>query len=276
MNTDHDFKIGSTHDTCEDYAVSGGHGPFAYAIVCDGCSSADDVDFGARMLALAARETLKIARNSPLSYEQFGSLTVHRADTVSSILPQIDPNFLDATLLIAWVDNGQLTALIYGDGVFLHKTAESVHAVHVEFKVPMEGVMRAAPAYLSYLLDTDRKASYDDLGGTKEINDCIIKPAGNDLVNISGSLVPHKPFDPVIITAPVAPGDIIAVCSDGINSFRHADDTPVPWTDLVKEYVGFKNYEGVFVQRRMAAFRRKCQKDFISHTDDISVAAIAV
>lgn len=276
MNTDHDFKIGTTHDACEDYALSGINGNFAYAIVCDGCSSADDVDFGARMLALSARETLKIARNSPLSYEQFGTMTVRRADTVSSILPQIDPDFLDATLLIAWVDNGQLTALIYGDGVFLHKTAESVRAIHVEFKVPMNGVIRAAPAYLSYLLDPDRMAIYVDLGGVKEVNDCIIKPGGDNLTNISGSLVPHKPFDPVIITAPVAPGDVIAVCSDGMNSFRHADDTPVAWTDLVKEYVGFKNYEGVFVQRRMAAFRRKCQKEFISHTDDVSVAAIVV
>lgn len=275
MNADHDFKIGSQHDTCEDYAISGIKNGMAYAIVCDGCSSADDVDFGARMLALAARETLRIARSSPLSYEQFGITTIRRADTISAILPQISPEFLDATLLIAWIDAGEMTAMLYGDGMFFHKTHESIRGCHIEYKIPMEGTLRPAPAYLSYFLDPDRKERYEDLGGVKEVNDCLIKTV-DGCQEFSGTLIPHKPFDPIVIKAPVAPGDVIVLCSDGINSYRHADDTPVDWRELVNDFVGFKNYEGVFVQRRMSALRHKCQKQLISHTDDISVAAIVV
>ena len=51
---------------------------------------------------------------------------------------------------------------------------------------------------------------------------------------------------------------------------------PIPWTDLVDEFTGFKNFEGEFVQRRIAAFKRKCLKEGITHSDDISIAAIHV
>ena len=123
--------------------------------------------------------------------------------------------------------------------------------------------------------DPVRKERYEDLGGVKEVNDCLIKTV-DGCQEFSGTLIPHKPFDPIVIKAPVAPGDVIVLCSDGINSYRHADDTPVDWRELVNDFVGFKNYEGVFVQRRMSALRHKCQKQLISHTDDISVAAIVV
>lgn len=276
MNADHFYSIGKDHETCQDYALSGIQGNFGYIIVCDGCSSSPDVDFGARMLALSARETLRIARGSPLDYETFGVTAIRKADTVSAILPLLSPDFLDSTLLIAWVDNGILTAHLYGDGMFFHKTEKSLRVVRAEFKVTMEGVVRPAPAYLSYYLDAPRKESYDALVGTKEVYDCIVSADQNESGIESGTNLLHKPFDPLVIQAPVAPGDMIAVCSDGINSFRNPDDTTVPWQQLVNDYVGFKNYEGVFVRRRMAAFQRKCQKQLVTHSDDISVAAIVI
>lgn len=277
MNANHYYQIGKGHDTCEDYAQSGVQGNFAYAIVCDGCSSSPDVDFGARMLALSAKEALRISitRERHLGYSDFGETAIRRADTVSAILTLIDPQFLDATLLVAWVDDGKLTAYMYGDGVFFHRTTNSLRAIHVNFKVPIHGVIRGAPAYLSYYLDPERKENYENTGGVKEVYDCIIQPNG-EKTDVSGTTTERKLFEPVVIEAPVGPGDLIAVCSDGINSFRHPDDTMIPWTDLIQDYVGFKNYEGVFVQRRMTAFERKCQKQLITHLDDISIAAIIV
>jgi hypothetical protein len=272
MNADHDFRIGSEHETCEDYALSGHQGDFAYAIVCDGCSSSPDVDFGARVLALSARETMQAARSTPMSYEAFGKITVKKADLVSALLPQLDPEFLDATLLIAWVDRGKLTAMMYGDGVFFHKTANSIRAIHVELKTPIEGTIRGAPDYLAYHLEELRRERYIALGGEKVANDCLFTPANT----WAGTVTRKKPFDPILIEAPVAPGDVIALCSDGINSFRQPDDTQIAWEMMAKEFIGFKNFEGVFVKRRLTAFRRRCQKQLISHADDISIAAIVV
>jgi hypothetical protein len=74
----------------------------------------------------------------------------------------------------------------------------------------------------------------------------------------------------------VAEGDVIAVVSDGINSFRKADNTPLAWIELIDEFTGFKTFEGEFVLRRIAAFKRKCLKEGITHSDDISVAAIVI
>jgi hypothetical protein len=277
MNADHDYQIGKDHAVCEDYALSGVHGDFAYAVVCDGCSSGTDVDFGARMLALSARETLRIAKGTPMPYEVFGKTTIRRADTVSAILPQVHPEFLDATLLLAWVQDGRLTAYLYGDGVFFHKTAKTLRAIHVDFRIPMEGVVKPAPAYLSYHLEPQRRDNYKNLGGTKNVIDTLMSRdmETGEWVE-SGTDKPMRPFDPVVIEAPVAAGDVIAVCSDGINSFRKQDDSEVDWRDVAEQFMGFKNFKGSFVRRRISAYLRDCHRDLTKHTDDVSVAAIVI
>lgn len=74
----------------------------------------------------------------------------------------------------------------------------------------------------------------------------------------------------------VESGDIISVISDGINSFRNADSTSIPWENLIDEFTSYKNFEGDFVLRRISAFKRKCAKEGITHYDDISIASIVV
>lgn len=277
MNADHDYQIGKDHSVCQDYALSGVHGDFAYAIVCDGCSSSTDVDFGARVLALTARETLKINRGAPLGFEAFGKTTIRRADTVSCIFPHLNPQFLDATLLVTWIQSGVMTAYLYGDGVFFHKTRNSLRIVHVDFKVPMDGVERPAPAYLSYYLEDDKLEQYRRLGGTRTVWDSLIsRDAETNEWAESGTDKATRPLDPLVVQAPVAPGDIIAVTSDGINTFRNPDDTQVDWRDVAEQFVGFKNFQGSFVRRRISAYLRQCHKNLVTHSDDISLAAIVV
>ena len=50
-NADSYFCIGSTHDVCQDYAISSPDR--LRAIISDGCSSAPDTDFGSRLLVKA-------------------------------------------------------------------------------------------------------------------------------------------------------------------------------------------------------------------------------
>jgi hypothetical protein len=271
MNSDSDYQIGKDHVVCEDYALSGvgEGGESAFAIVCDGCSASNDVDFGARALALSAREVLIKNKNDDyftggISYDSFGLSSIETAAQIFNVFPTLNRQTLDATLLIAWVKNNKLTAYMYGDGVLFRKTKDIVHTLHLELEP-------GAPDYLSYRLDTGRRQSYDSENVVKHRNDEF-----RDKDGAKGYPTEMKPFEPVVIECDVNPGDIIVVGSDGINSFRKSDGTSIPWNELVDEYIGYKNFAGEFVKRRMGAFKRKCLKEGITHFDDVSVATIVV
>jgi hypothetical protein len=274
MNVDNDFQIGCSHVVCEDYSLSGmsENDMGAFIIVSDGCSASGDVDFGARLLAMAARETwvkmnsnLFHTKKTDVDYLDFGSQVIQRANVVPPLFPSLDSGVLDATLLMAWVDSGVMKMVMYGDGVFLHKTKDGIHAIHVSFT-------NNAPSYLSYLLDKNRQAGYIAMGGKKEVTNCMIV----DGKVVTSNTTAVSPFEPTTFESAVGPGDVIALCSDGINSFRTAGFTNIEWMDLLEDYIGYKNFDGVFVKRRMAAFKRKCLKEGTTFYDDISIASIVV
>jgi hypothetical protein len=265
MNADSTFQIGKDHIVCQDYALSAAGAGIAYAIVCDGCSASPDVDFGARALAMAAKNRLWFT-GAPwfTNAKTFGYDVIRDANKIFSIFPRLHPQALDATLLIAWVQDNKLTAVMYGDGVIIHRSKTESHLTHVT-------LTSGAPDYLSYHLDSARKDSYDKMGDNeKEVTICVANPAISCIVDKS------QPFDPVIIERGVQEGDMIAVISDGINSFRKQDNTPIDWKELMEEFTGFKTTEGEFVKRRIGAFKRKCLKDNTTHSDDISIASIVV
>lgn len=274
MNADCTYQIGHDHIVCEDYAIAGNLADrITYAIVCDGCSASPDVDFGARVLAMAARETLQYklhvedglfeGMNPNLSAERFGQITINKAQEICRGLRLLHPQALDATLLAAWVQNEMATIYMYGDGVFIHRMENGTHKVHVN-------LTSGAPDYLSYNLDKGRKKSYDALVDNQKIIDM------QDASGINIPSISLKPLDPYVETVPVKPGEVLAVISDGINSFRKSNGEEIDWTALVDEFTGFKTTEGQFVQRRIKAFKRKCQKEGTNHLDDISIAAIVI
>lgn len=274
MNADCTFQIGKDHTVCEDYAIAGELGNrLSYAIVCDGCSASADVDFGARVIALAARETLQYKLcledglfenvNPKLSPMRFGDLTIRKAQSVVHHFNQLSQHTLDATLLVAWVQNNQATIHMYGDGIFIHRMSNGIHKVHIH-------LTSGAPDYLSYQLDKDRLAAYNALID----NDKVVEVHN---VSETCAVFPQlKPLEPYSVSVPVKEGEIISVISDGMNSFRKSDNIPIPWIDLIDEFTGYKTTEGEFVQRRISAFKRKCLKENWHHLDDISIASIVV
>lgn len=274
MNTDHHFEIGNTHSVCEDYATSGVVKNGAYAIVCDGCSSSPDVDFGARALALSAKRTLLLLNGGDMNYDLFGKVTIRNLEHIGDNIP-LDPRALDATLLATWIKDRDLKAYLYGDGVFVHKSATTLRMVHVSFEPSPDD--KTCPAYLSYYLDKVRLKEYESIQISKRIFDMSIYIGGQtpslDAIE-SEEFV--KPFDPVVIRALVDPGDIVGIMSDGVNTFKNGDSSEIDWRDVVNEFVGFKSLEGVFVQRRLAALKRRYTKEQVGHYDDISMAAIVV
>lgn len=277
MKSDAYYTIGSRHTVCQDYAIAdtlnGVDGDGAYAIVCDGCSASIDVDIGARLLALSAKRTLFIGGDK-MNYDIFGKVTAKNLETIRNIIP-FNEHGLDATLLAAWVTpDKNFTAHLYGDGVFIHQTATTLRVVHVDFE-------SGAPAYLSYYLDKGRMENYnknEKTKGKKSILDISLyrgdsEDPSRDVIELE-TFAP--PFEPVTFTGLVSPGDIIAVASDGVNSFSKTGGDKINWDTIVREFIDFKNIEGVFVQRRLSAMKRKFAKEDVNHYDDISMAAIIV
>lgn len=269
MNTNSTFSIGKDHIVCEDYALSSQFGGLAYAIVCDGCSASPDVDFGARVMAMSAKRNFRLNEDR-LNQREFGEMAIRNAQKVFDVFPYLSPQALDSTLLAACVKDRKLTAYMYGDGVLIHRSSWGrLFTVHINLS-------SGAPDYLSYDMDPMRRQSYEKLEDNQKIVEVTID---RKLVPLTDNEKPKtfKPLEPYWITnVAVSEGDIIAVISDGINSFRKADNTPIPWTDLIEEFTDYKSTQGEFVLRRISAFKRKCLKEGITHSDDISIAAISV
>lgn len=272
MNTDHAFIIGHTHRVCQDYALSGVVENGAYAIISDGCSDAEDSDVGARLIAMAARETLFLAPG--MSYKEFGDTTL--ISVWKSKLPffMLNTAALNATLLVAWVKENKVKAYIYGDGVLCHRRPDVEKKFHIEFKND-EG--KSYPPYLAYWLQSQEKRDeYLKVAGKKHITESSTYHGRPGCMGGGQSVKDAEPFEPFIYEADAAPGDIISLSSDGINSFKRANGEAIDWVTMTHETFGFKLKTGQFVNRRLLALQRECQKEQITHYDDISVAAIAV
>jgi hypothetical protein len=194
--------------------------------------------------------------------KEFGVIVIQNARKAIEAFPYLSPHCLDTTLLVAYVEDNQLWACLYGDGVIVHRTKTGVTSVHIQ-------LTSGAPDYLSYHLDPIRKQAYDNVEDNKKLIDIYIP--GGKCIETEG-----EPFEPYVLQTPVEEGDVISVISDGINSFSKSDYTSIPWQDLIEEFTGYKNFEGEFVLRRISAFKRKCLKEGITHSDDISVATIIV
>lgn len=271
MHTDHCFHMGADHTVCQDFAVSGIDEVLktervAYAIVCDGCSSSPDTDFGARLLAISAREH---ARCSYLmSYDSLAEYLTHRMKIIYDTFYSLHPQALDATLLLATVrpskgEKHLLHVFMYGDGVCYVRAKNNPRLLHVGFEVMDGDIKRSAPDYLSYHLSASRKKVYLTSNVSK-------KATYGDRVETL------HPFAPVCFSCEVESGDFVALSSDGIDSFRTATEVSLTTKEVADEFFGFKNTNGEFVKRRISAFKRQCTKNAIVHGDDISVAAIIV
>ena len=267
MNANSSYFIGKDHTVCQDYALAwtAAQSGDSLAIVCDGCSASPDVEFGAQLLAKAAENTVfmrGVAKETITNPKLFGAMTIQTANKIFDILPILPLQALDATLLIAMVSiEKKLIAYMFGDGMLVHRKNTGVNTVHIN-------LTSGAPDYLSYSLDPIREGGYRCLeNNVKQIS---------HTTNGQTIQLDAKPLEPYVYTCDVAEGEVIAVISDGINSFRKANNDPIPWSALVDEFTEFKNFEGEFVQRRLAAFKRKCLKEGTTHSDDISVAAIHV
>jgi hypothetical protein len=278
MNEDCYFEIGHSHTICEDYALTGKiNDCLSYAIVCDGCSSSDTVDLGARILAHCAKEYFcsGYANISSLpedmSAYDVGYSIIRMAEIHTKVL-KLPNTVLDATLIITLASKDNAITFFYGDGGLLFKLDNAIYYQEVEFP-------SGAPFYLSYLLDLNRMRKYVEQFG-KEAQTNYYEVQKDELKLIDTKM--HKEINTdeffEAISGGSSPYEWIAVMSDGVRTYQTKDENGreqnVPLIDTIRKISDYKGFAGKFVERRMKRMRQNCEKDGITHYDDISVSTI--
>lgn len=256
------YTIGKTHEVCQDYAIAEDDVGPALVVVCDGCSSSPNTDWGARFLARAAAQ----------SFDPFDPFEViRRADHYRKSL-ELHPHALDATLLRAKeTPTGDAEVNVCGDGVIVARRRDGSGYDHWNLSFSHN-----APAYLSYLLDADRLAAYQQAGG--------------GLLQVQGCPLPQVPFPDAVAPVPVGiyfrkvfsrvEYDVVLVMTDGATSFQRLEGTryvPVPLEDVIAQVLDFKTLTHGFLRRRIGRFLTKfCPQNGWQHYDDFSVAGLVL
>jgi hypothetical protein len=263
IEADHSFYIGSSHKVCEDYALSWKGTEQGAAIVSDGCSSSENTDIGARLLALSAKKHLQSGRS--ISNNDDGYFIASNALDIVVCL-NLHETVLDATLLgICLKPDSSLDIFSSGDG---HIALSQNGKIQIVSLVSEQG----HPLYLSYMLNCERmerlKAKLDGVYGTKivvdfDLNHTVISEAPVLLHDYSFSIDFEKPYT-------------VAVFSDGVESFLDKGENSIPTKEIIEELMGFKSLKDDFVQRRTKAFLRRAKKKGWRHYDDVSMAVISV
>ena len=264
MNTDHYFEIGKTHELCEDYTVAGMFSDYSYVIVSDGCSSAEDVDIGARILCKCVESTLvDFYDPSTLSpsclHHMIQHLSIHKAEEIkkSSYL-NLNKYALYCTIIVAITDGKTTNVFIYGDGNVILRDMEDKM---ISYNVNYSG---NAPLYMAYSID---KLAETNL--LKEFQQ-IVEVNKNDDGFEQKTL--YDIMDPIWFSFE-QPLKTITIASDGLETYFNGIDH-VDNLEVFDEVTLFKNYTGKFVKRRMQSMKRKYDKNSVHHDDDISVATI--
>lgn len=268
MNADSAFRMGSTHEVCQDYAAAGACGSCGpYAVLADGCSSSPDTDVGARLLVKAFARLLRESGRPPASLLNELHAEAARLALSWAGLLGLKPQAVDATLLTAHLHGGELVVGCSGDGVICLQTTEGaldVYVVSYPHGYPVYPVYSHQPARLRTLADAGLLS--------KEITHLRAASAA-------------EPLRPVRVSEGGAPTEVIAVnaagysfatlLSDGLHSFvRPEPAESISLESVLPELVSFKNTRGAFVGRRMQGFLKDCLRKGWRHADDLSLAAL--
>lgn len=271
MNVDHYYTKGTFHRENQDYALSGFRDGKPFAIISDGCSSADKSDVGARLLAISAGT--EVYKNN-WTDEAFGHISVGRAQSLCRAM-LLNEDALCATLLVATIENNLAKFSIYGDGVIAYKYKKApIVIIQYEFE-------SGAPFYLRYQLDDEKLLGYGkEFGFNYKITSYENGEIKFQNSELSGRL--HKDNFHFNCCVPLENLEFVAVMSDGVASFLENNKTEtsisstnVPIPLVVEELLGFKNFTGEFVHRRCnRAFNRNFPQKGWHNADDVSIAAI--
>lgn len=292
-NSNHIFRMGSSHKVCEDYAASSGstlHPNSCHAVLGDGCSLCLDADnkpieaqtdFGSRLLVRASQNIFHDFNRMGGDFE-FGSQASLRRTIEKSWLWCNDLGFnrntLSSTLLFARALNNTLRWHLCGDGVYA-------------FRIRTTGVWEIGeirytsgmPYYLRYELNQADKTRFADANFIRCIVDkYTLQP--DSTISWNSPMDRFWQTDLVwsinghVLTEYI---DMVCLFSDGISSFVRKDPntgspSAVPMIEAIKPFLAIKHVKGEFIERRAKAALRTYAEQGITHTDDFSMVGIYV
>lgn len=281
-NADAFFAIGKTHKVCQDYARAGRDTEGRpYIVLCDGCSSSPDTDFGARLLAVSAERHLRGGINQSIGAHEHEILerADHAAGTLGLPRRSLDATLLTACFAVSEEGDPGVRVSLRGDGVV------AVRRRNGHFYIYQVDHAHGAPFYLSYDLEPQRRSAYREEFG-RDANRCRV---------YYSEIAEHRPQDGWIEAVTVdfrgraddwffrtAECDLVVLLSDGASSFQRAVETPtsisfdtVRVEEVVQQVLDIKGFAGSFLQRRCHKFLTKfCVDNRWQHADDFSAAAI--
>ena len=273
MNSDSYFRIGTTHDVCEDYAISGEGPEGAYAVMSDGCSGSPMTDFGSRFMALATARLLQEDAKTDAELDVLPQTSLKIASMMAGAagLPQ---DSLDATLGYVYEDGNCVFAFLSGDGAIAAKKRNG------EIWISIIEYPSNAPPYLSYSLHGERAELF--LAQTDGCP-CIVMTyrSTDDGFTLDGitKFSGMKPHEYMFNNEEY---ELVMVMSDGVSTFqkpvengatKHYEN--VDPIEIVKELMDIKSTRGEFIKRRCKrVIKNLCLKEGWRHLDDFSVAAI--
>ncbi|MDY6991022.1 MAG: protein phosphatase 2C domain-containing protein [Pseudomonadota bacterium] len=252
---DHFYTIGKTHAVCEDYAMQG-EKPVPFMVVCDGCSSSRHTDIGARILALTTRYILENTNNWPLDYTHFGQMLINKAWDVTRKMHLDSSSVLDATVMLAFLDQQQIQVYVYGDGCLLFKDHHGqLGYIDINFT-------HNAPYYLTYWYDEQRGqeyAQYDE------------KPLFL-IDSVNGRCEPISFRTPLCFQFPLAQYQQIAIASDGASQcIDTLNNIKLPLAEVAKQLLAFEHLEGEFVKAHLQKTLDHYAQHGIYPADDLSI-----
>lgn len=283
MNTNSYFDKGTSHDVCQDYALSGNINDNYYLIVTDGCSASHDlckqVDFGARILSYSAKKYLTTflynCKDFELKKENICKLFSVEILSQARIAAQhlmLSPMALDSTLIIAITDGNKSYVFIYGDGGLI------VQYPNGDTCFTEITYLSGAPYYLSYALDQERQKGYSKEFGCSPVVITDYKTEPNKEPVIHNKVIEKADENIYLSTCYEINGaSSISLVSDGVKSFQCYNDqgntVDISAYQMAMEFTNFKNFHGNFVERRILALKRQLEKTKTHHYDDISISS---
>lgn len=283
MNTNAYFEIAAHYQVCEDYAISGTYQDMAYAIVCDGCSSSENSDVGARLMAHIAKGVIMYLKDrnligSPEFVNHFKELIVRKGIEVKNSLG-LSTDAFDATLLVHIAFDSKILSIAWGDGYIMYKTKDSKHLVYdISFST-------GAPYYLSYEMSTSKKQKYmDEFGeGTITIKNMTLSAEG--AIEWERSITNPIVAESLYKEAYASMISFATVSSDGLGTYQDnpkgikedgTEKRKYSAIEIIPQMMAYKTIAGEFVIRRMHRMKTDMAKANIIHFDDISCASIAL
>lgn len=270
MKTDTFIEIGSQHQMCEDYIISGDN----YIILADGCSGSKHSEMGSRFVCYMAKMYMKLHGVAGIDdfkyYENLGNWVIHNSDTLTRQLG-LDKTCLDATLVVAYAKDDYVHICMFGDGYIVMKTAWGDYEIYcVDFKAGSKSM----PYYLRYLIDDEGRKKYHEMKVSKTVNKTTIFSDGT----VKNHTIEQAYDNIEFWHLPIGRFKSISICSDGLGTFLKptADETGnkiMNAEDMVPSIFDFKSSAGVFLQRQINMCKRNMRKlnSPFEHFDDLSI-----